>query len=87
VLVPIAHASNEPEAAMIRAQLEAGDIPSVTKGPSIPQLGSAGACTIYVDDHLAERALEVLAIPQFTDEELAQLSEEAGRGGADGVEL
>ena len=79
VLVPVAYASNEPEAAMIRAQLSAVDIPSVTKGPTTPQLGVAGACDIYVEDHLAVRAREALATPQFSDEELARLSDEAGR--------
>jgi hypothetical protein len=79
MLVSVAHAGNEPEAAMIRAQLAEANIASVTKGPSVPQLGISGACDIYVEDHLASRALEVLAVPQFTDEELAQLSDEAGR--------
>jgi len=79
MLVPVAHASNEPEAAMIRAQLTAVDIPSVTKGPTTPQIGFAGACDIYVEDYLAARAREALATPDFSDEELARLSEEAGR--------
>ena len=79
VLVPIAHASNEPEAAVIRAQLSDADIPSITKGPITPQMGIAGACDIYVEDHLAQQAREVLATPPLSDDELAQLSEEAGR--------
>jgi hypothetical protein len=64
---------------MIRAQLAAVEIPCVTKGPIAPQLGVAGACDIYVEDHLAARAREALVTPQFSDEELARLSEEAGR--------
>jgi hypothetical protein len=79
VLVPVAYARNEPEAAMIRAQLTAVDIPCITKGPTTPQLGVAGACDIYVEDHLAARAREALATPEFSDDELARLSEEAGR--------
>jgi hypothetical protein len=46
VLVPVAYASNEPEAAMIRAQLTAVDVACVTKGPTTPQPGVAGACDI-----------------------------------------
>jgi hypothetical protein len=63
---------------MIHAQLSDADIPSVAKGPITPQLGIAGACDIYVEDHLAPRAREVLAT-QFSDDELARLSDEAGR--------
>jgi hypothetical protein len=79
MLVPIAHAGSESEAALIRAQLGDVDIPSITKGPTTPQLGIAGACDIYVEDHLAQRAREVLATAPFSDDELVQLSEEAGR--------
>jgi len=79
VLVAVAYANNEPEAAIIRAQLAAVDIPCVTKGPTLPQAGVAGACDIYVEDRLAARAREALATPEFSDEELARLSEEAGR--------
>ncbi|MGD0197395.1 MAG: hypothetical protein ABSC56_05760 [Solirubrobacteraceae bacterium] len=79
VLVAVAHASNEPEAAVIRAQLTEAHIPSVTKGPRTPQLGASGACAIYVEDRLAEQALAILATPEFSDEELARLSDEAGR--------
>jgi hypothetical protein len=79
VLVSVAHAANEPEAAMIRAQLSDAGIPSITKGPSTPQLGGAGACDVYVDEQLAASAREVLATPPFDDDELARLSEEAAR--------
>lgn len=79
MLVSVAHAGNEAEAAMIRTQLEEADIASVTKGPTVPKFGIAGACDIYVEERFASRAREVLAVPQFTDEELAQLSDEAGR--------
>jgi hypothetical protein len=52
---------------------------SITKGPDIPQLGRSGACDIYVEDDLEARAREVLVMPEFSDEELARLSDEAGR--------
>lgn len=79
VLVVIAHASNEPEAAMIRAQLAEADIQSVTKGPTTPQFGISGPCDVYVEEEFAPQARAALAPPQFTDEELAELSEAAGR--------
>jgi hypothetical protein len=78
VLVSVAYAANEPEAVMIRAQLSDAGIPSTTKGPGIPGRGVAGACDVYVEDHLAERAREALAAP-ISDEELVRLSDEAGR--------
>ena len=79
MLVTIAHAANEPEAAMIRAQLGAADIPCFTKGPTVPQAGIAGACDIYVEDHLAAQARAALASSPVSDEELARLSDEAAR--------
>ena len=46
-------------------------------GSDLPQLGAAGAHDISVDERDAARARELLEAPAFSDEELAQLSEEA----------
>lgn len=78
-LVPIAHAANEAEAAIIRAQLDEAGIRSFTKGPDVPQQGIAGAGDIYVEDDLADRARAALETPTFSEDELARLSDEAGR--------
>lgn len=40
-----------------------------------PGWGAIEARSIYVEEHDAERATELLNIPDFTDEELAELSE------------
>ena len=79
MLVRVAAAANEPEAAMIRARLTDAGIPSVTKGPSVPQAGLSGACDVYVEEAHAADARELLDEPAFSDEELARLSEEAGQ--------
>ena len=46
-----------------------------------PEWGASGSRTVFVDAKDLARALEVLATdtPPFSDEELARLSEEAGR--------
>jgi hypothetical protein len=64
---------------MIRAQLSDAGIPSMTKGPGVPGRAMAGAFDVYVEDHLAAGAREVLATPPVSDAELARLSDEAGR--------
>jgi hypothetical protein len=79
VLVIVASAVNEPEVALIRAQLADAGIDSVTKGPNIAQAGPAGASDVYVEERDEQRAREVLAAPPLSDEELAELSEQAGR--------
>ena len=78
MLVPIAHATNEPEAELIRAQLADAGIHCVSKGASPAQIGLAGAWGIYVEDALADRAREVLTMEPVSDDELARLSDEAG---------
>ena len=79
-LVAVAFAHNEPEADMICARLADAGIQAVSKrSVDIPQFGSGGAREIYVEDHLATAAREALATPEFTDEELAELSDQAGR--------
>ena len=79
MLVAVAYAGSEPEAELIGARLAQADIPSVSKGVDLAQLGISGACEVYVEDHLADRAREVLAAQPVSDEELARLSDEAGR--------
>jgi hypothetical protein len=88
VLVSVASAQTEPEAEMICARLADAGVPATTRrtgGADVPGLGSSGSRDIYVDEALAARASEVLAVPEFSDEELAELSEQAGRDAAPGA--
>ena len=48
-------------------------------GADNPEFGVGGTRDVYVDEGVASRAREVLEVPQFSDAELAQLSEQAGR--------
>ena len=79
MLVPVASAANDVEAQMIASRLRDAGIEAVTKGTGIPQLGVSGAASVYVDEQLEARARDVLTTPQFSDEELAELSEQAAR--------
>jgi hypothetical protein len=79
VLVAVAHAGNEVEAGIIVERLRDAGIAAMTKGPDVPQMGRAGPCSVYVDEHLEARARGVLATPAFSDEELAELSDQAAR--------
>ena len=86
-LVAVADAGSEPEATMIVARLRDAGIPAMSKinGPrGLPQFGSGATQTVYVDEVHEAQARELLDEPGFTDDELAQLAEEAGReqGGA-----
>ena len=79
-----ATASNEAEADLIRQRLaEAGITALVQRSVGGPQWGMPGAQYIYVEAAELDRAREILAVPEFTDEELAELSEEANQDGAD----
>jgi hypothetical protein len=78
VLVPVAFASNEPEAEMIALRLHEAGIDSVTKFPDLPGIGVQGGKDIYVEEEFAEQAKELLAAPDISEEELAELSEQAG---------
>ena len=67
---------------MICARLAQAGISSVSKrntGADDPRLGAGGCREVYVEEELVSRALELLAAPEFSDEELAELSEQAGR--------
>ena len=88
MLVSVASAQNEPEAEMICTRLAEAGIRAIYKrgiGADLPQFGGSGHRDVYVDEELAPRAREALAVPDFTDDELAALSAEAGRalGGED----
>jgi len=76
--VPIAHAANEVEADMIIVRLRGAGIDAFSKGPDLPGFGASGGMGIYVADADAARARDLLAEPEISDEELAELSEEAG---------
>jgi hypothetical protein len=82
MLVSVASARNEPEAEMICARLAGAGIQAVYKrglGSDLPQLGGSGSRDVFVDQGLASRAREVLSVPVFGEEELAELSDRAGR--------
>ena len=83
MLICVASAQNEPEAEMICARLSEAGIAAVTRGAAVPQLGVGGGRDVYVEEELAARAREILAVPEFTDDELAELSEQAGRAAPD----
>lgn len=86
MLVCVASTQSEPEAQMICARLSEAGIPAVFKralGSDLPQFGAGGAREVYVEDDLAARAGALLSVAQFSDKELAELSDEAGRA-ADG---
>jgi hypothetical protein len=82
MLVAIASAQNEPEAEMICARLAGAGIDAMYKrgiGADLPQLGGSGVRVVFVDEGVAARARELLSVPEFSDEELAELSERAAR--------
>ena len=82
MLVSVASAQSEPEAEMICARLAGAGIRGLAKrniGADNPEFGVGGTRDVYVDEGVASRAREVLEVPQFSDAELAQLSEQAGR--------
>jgi hypothetical protein len=82
MLVFVASAQSEPEAQMICTRLSDAGIPAVSKrglGTDNPQFGVGGSREVYVEEALSARAREVLDVPEFNDEELAELSERAGR--------
>jgi hypothetical protein len=81
MLVSVASARNEPEAEMICARLAGAGIQAVYKrglGSDLPHFGGGGQRDVFVDEGLAARAREVLAVPEFGEEELAELSARAG---------
>jgi hypothetical protein len=82
VLRPVAGAQNEPQAELIVQRLAAAGISAVSHLSSgNPEFGASGGRRIYVEETDIERAREALADaePAFTDDELAELSEQAAR--------
>lgn len=77
--------SNEAEAEMVSERLsEAGISFSVRLASGGIRLGAAAARDVYVEEQALDRAREVLSADEgFSDEELARLSDEAGREARD----
>ena len=81
-LVAVADAGSEAEAVMIVTRLRDAGILAMSKptgSRGLPHFGSGATQTVYVEAAREAQAREALAEPDFTDEELAQLAEEAGR--------
>jgi hypothetical protein len=82
MLKVVAGASNQPQADLIVGRLAEIGISAVSQlSLSNPEMGASGGRMVYVEERDVERARELLAAeePPFSDEELAQLSEQAGR--------
>lgn len=78
----VAVASNQPQAELIVGRLADVGITAITQYTlSNPEMGASGARTIHVQERDEERARALLAVeqPPFSDEELTELSEAAGR--------
>jgi hypothetical protein len=74
--------SSEPEAEMVCDRLLAADIHAISQRTiGGPEWGFSGARNVLVDAKDLDRAREVLGSEgePFSDDELARLSEEAGR--------
>lgn len=75
-------AANQAEGELIVARLSGAGIAAIEQRASgNPEFGGSGGRYIYVQAAELERARGVLAVdqPPFTDDELAELSEEAAR--------
>ncbi len=82
MLRSVAGTTSEPEAELILARLTAAGISAIVRrSTGDVELGAGGGRTIFVEEEDVERARAALADaePAFTDEELAELSEQAGR--------
>jgi len=78
----VATVSSEAEADLIRQRLaEEGITALAQRSIGGPQWGLPGAQYVYVEADELERARGILAVPEFTDEELAELSEQAAEEG------
>jgi hypothetical protein len=78
----IATAANQAEGELIVARLSQAGIGAIEQRASgNPEFGGSGARYIYVQEADLERARTVLAVdePPFSDDELAQLSEQTAR--------
>jgi hypothetical protein len=83
----VASVSNEAEAEMVGERLsEAGIRFSVRIASGGIRLGAAAARDVYVEGRDFDRAREVLDVDEdFSAEELARLSDEAGKASRDGT--
>ncbi len=82
MLKTVAGAPNESQADLIVARLAAAGITAVSQlSLGNPEFGAAGGRMIYVEELDLARARQVLAAEEapFDEDELARLSEEAGR--------
>ena len=77
---------NEAEAEMVAARLSEAGIRHMSRNASGGiRLGAAAARDVYVEARDLDRAREVLKADEgFSEEELAQLSDEAGEAAVDG---
>ncbi len=78
----VATAANQAEGELIVSRLSQAGISGIEQRASgNPEFGASGARYIYVSATELDRARAVLAVEQqpFSDEELAQLSEQAAR--------
>jgi uncharacterized protein YaaQ len=77
--------SNEAEAEMVGERLsEAGIRFTARLASGGIRLGAAAARDVYVEEQDLDRAREVLKVDEgFSDEELARLSDEAGKAALD----
>ncbi len=76
----VATVTTEAEAEMICERLLGAGIQAreqSTSGIGGMQIGGGGGREVYVQEQDAERALQLLGTQEFTDEELAALSEQA----------
>ena len=83
----IASAANQAEAELIRGRLLEGGIHSLARRSfGVVQMGDAGGRDVLVNEGDVERARALLKEDEgsFSDEELARLSEEAGREAREG---
>ena len=76
--VAVVHVANEADAEMLIVRLRGAGIDAFSRGPDLPGFGAASGLEIYVEEADADRARELLAAPDISDEELAELSEELG---------
>ena len=82
MLRPVAGTTNEPEAELIVGRLAQAGITAVSRRSTGDfELGASGGRMIYVEEEDEARARELLAAdaPPFSDDELSELSEAAGR--------
>lgn len=77
--VVVAYAGTEPEALLLIQRLADAGIPATQRTGTVAQLGASAGSDILVDERHEQRAHDLLETPEFTDEELAALSDEAGR--------